>query len=136
MTIAIADHGRLGIRREITVMTVLVVLILATLVAAMTTGSYATPLAQLWGIFTDLVSGRGVARENSQALYVLTVIRIPRLLLALMVGGCLAVSGAAYQGLLRNPMVSPDILGVASGTSTGARRPVRTSSTQSGRPKA
>ena len=47
MKIAIADHGRLGICREITVMTVLVVLILATLVAAMTTDSYATPLAQL-----------------------------------------------------------------------------------------
>lgn len=120
MLTAIADHAWFGIRREVTVITVLVALILATLVAAMTTGSYATPPAQLWDIFTDLVSGRGVAKENSQALYVLTVIRIPRLLLALMVGGCLAVSGAAYQGLLRNPMVSPDILGVASGASTGA----------------
>ena len=37
-----------------------------------------------------------------------------------MAGGSLAVSGAAYQGLLRNPMVSPDILGVSSGASTGA----------------
>jgi hmuU protein len=61
-----------------------------------------------------------VAQENSQALYVLTVIRIPRLLLSLMAGGSLAVSGAAYQGLLRNPMISPDILGVSSGASTGA----------------
>lgn len=119
MLTAIADHAWFGIRREVTVITVLVALILATLVAAMTTGSYATPPAQLWDIFTDLVSGRGVAKENSQALYVLTVIRIPRLLLALMVGGCLAVSGAAYQGLLRNPMVSPDILGVASGPPLG-----------------
>ena len=61
-----------------------------------------------------------MAQENSQALYVLTVIRIPRLLLSLMAGGSLAVSGAAYQGLLRNPMISPDILGVSSGASTGA----------------
>ena len=37
-----------------------------------------------------------------------------------MAGGALAISGAAYQGLLRNPMVSPDILGVSSGASTGA----------------
>ena len=85
---AVADRTRFGIRREVTVMTVLVALILTTLVAAMTTGSYATPPAQLWDIFTDLVSGHGVAKENSQALYVLTVIRIPRLLLALMVGPC------------------------------------------------
>ena len=111
----VAVHIRRGIRREPVIMTVLVMLIVATLVAAMTTGSYATPPTQLWNILADLLSGRGVAGENGQALYVLTVIRIPRLLLALMVGGCLAVSGAAYQGLLRNPMVSPDILGVASG---------------------
>ena len=106
--------------REALVIVVLVALILVTLVAAMTTGSYATPLQQLANIFVDLVTGQGVAQENSQAVYVLTVIRIPRLLLSLMAGGALAISGAAYQGLLRNPMVSPDILGVSSGASTGA----------------
>ncbi len=106
--------------REALVIVVLVALILVTLVAAMTTGSYATPLQQLANIFVDLVTGQGVAQENSQAIYVLTVIRIPRLLLSLMAGGALAISGAAYQGLLRNPMVSPDILGVSSGASTGA----------------
>ncbi len=106
--------------REALVIVVLMALILVTLVAAMTTGSYATPLQQLANIFVDLVTGQGVAQENSQAVYVLTVIRIPRLLLSLMAGGALAISGAAYQGLLRNPMVSPDILGVSSGASTGA----------------
>lgn len=106
--------------REALVIVVLVALILVTLVAAMTTGSYATPLQQLANIFVDLVTGQGVAQENSQAIYVLTVIRIPRLLLSLMAGGALAISGAAYQSLLRNPMVSPDILGVSSGASTGA----------------
>jgi predicted ABC transporter, permease component len=111
---------RHGVRRELAIMLTLVVLILVTLVTAMTTGSYATSMDQLWTIFTDLISSRGVAAENERALYVLTVIRIPRLLLTLMAGGSLAVSGAAYQGMLRNPMVSPDILGVASGASTGA----------------
>jgi hmuU protein len=106
--------------REALVIVVLMALILVTLVAAMTTGSYATPLQQLANIFVDLVTDQGVAQENSQAVYVLTVIRIPRLLLSLMAGGALAISGAAYQGLLRNPMVSPDILGVSSGASTGA----------------
>lgn len=74
----------------------------------------------MWDIFTDLASGRGVAKENNQTLYVLTVIHIPRSLLALMVGGCLAVPRVAYQGLLHDPMVSPGIFGVASGVSTGA----------------
>lgn len=116
----IAPVGREKTRHEIPVITILVALIAITLLAAMTTGSYATPLEQLISICVDLVTGQGVAQENSQALYVLTVIRIPRLLLSLMAGGSLAVSGAAYHGLLRNPMVSPDILGVSSGASTGA----------------
>ena len=116
----IAPVGREKTRHEIPVIPILVALIAITLLAAMTTGSYATPLEQLISICVDLATGQGVAQENSQALYVLTVIRIPRLLLSLMAGGSLAVSGAAYQGLLRNPMISPDILGVSSGASTGA----------------
>jgi iron complex transport system permease protein len=47
-------------------------------------------------------------------------IRLPRLIAAIAAGGALAISGAAYQGLFRNPMVSPDILGVSSGAGFGA----------------
>ncbi|ACO78820.1 iron(III) ABC transporter-permease protein [Azotobacter vinelandii CA] len=47
-------------------------------------------------------------------------IRLPRILAALLVGAALSVSGAAYQGLFRNPMVSPGILGVSAGASLGA----------------
>jgi iron complex transport system permease protein len=47
-------------------------------------------------------------------------IRLPRILAAALVGSALSVSGAAYQGMFRNPMVSPDILGVTAGASFGA----------------
>ena len=47
-------------------------------------------------------------------------VRIPRILLAIFVGGGLAVSGASYQTLFKNPMVSPDILGVSAGAGFGA----------------
>jgi len=47
-------------------------------------------------------------------------IRLPRLIAAIAAGGALAMSGAAYQGMFRNPMVSPDILGVSSGAGFGA----------------
>ena len=47
-------------------------------------------------------------------------IRIPRILGAFLIGGGLSVSGAVYQSLFRNPMVSPDILGVSSGAGFGA----------------
>jgi iron complex transport system permease protein len=47
-------------------------------------------------------------------------VRFPRVIAALLVGAALALSGAAYQGIFRNPMVSPDILGASSGSGLGA----------------
>nr|WP_314668256.1 iron ABC transporter permease [uncultured Oribacterium sp.] len=47
-------------------------------------------------------------------------VRMPRILAAILVGSALSVSGATYQGLFRNPMVSPDILGASAGASVGA----------------
>ena len=47
-------------------------------------------------------------------------IRLPRIILALLIGGGLAISGAAFQGMFGNPLVSPDILGVSAGAGFGA----------------
>jgi iron complex transport system permease protein len=47
-------------------------------------------------------------------------VRFPRIVLAMLVGGALSVSGASYQTLFKNPMVSPDILGVSAGAGFGA----------------
>lgn len=47
-------------------------------------------------------------------------VRLPRVLAAMLIGGGLSVSGAAFQGLFRNPLVSPYVLGVASGAGFGA----------------
>ena len=51
---------------------------------------------------------------------VLFVIRIPRIIAAMLVGAALSLSGAVYQGVFKNPLVSPDLLGVSSGASVGA----------------
>ena len=51
---------------------------------------------------------------------VILEVRLPRILGALLVGASLAVAGAAYQGIFRNPLVSPDLLGVSSGACIGA----------------
>jgi iron complex transport system permease protein len=48
------------------------------------------------------------------------LLRLPRVMLAFLVGGCLAVSGAVCQSILKNPLASPYILGVSSGASLGA----------------
>jgi len=51
---------------------------------------------------------------------VVVAIRLPRVAAALLVGAALSMAGTAYQGILRNPLVSPDILGVAAGAGFGA----------------
>ena len=47
-------------------------------------------------------------------------IRLPRVILSVLVGGCLASAGGAYQGVFQNPMASPDILGASAGAGFGA----------------
>jgi iron complex transport system permease protein len=47
-------------------------------------------------------------------------IRLPRILLACLVGCCLSAAGASYQGIFRNPLAAPDILGASAGAAFGA----------------
>ena len=56
----------------------------------------------------------------SQVETVLFNVRMPRVMMGAVIGGGLAVAGAAYQGIFQNPMVSPDILGASSGAAFGA----------------
>lgn len=58
--------------------------------------------------------------EQSLAANVVGQIRLPRLILALAIGATLGMSGAAMQGLLRNPLADPGVLGVSSGAAFGA----------------
>ena len=57
---------------------------------------------------------------SSTAATILLQIRLPRIALAGLVGAALAVAGATYQGVFRNPLADPYLLGVASGASLGA----------------
>ena len=63
----------------------------------------------------------GHGREDpALALTILTEIRLPRVVIGILVGGTLGLSGAALQGLLRNPLVEPGLIGVSSGATLGA----------------
>ncbi len=57
---------------------------------------------------------------DTQASMIVTQIRLPRALLALLVGAMLGISGAAMQGLFRNPLADPSLVGVSAGASLGA----------------
>jgi len=60
------------------------------------------------------------ANIDAKDVSIVWLLRLPRVLLAFLVGGCLAMSGAVCQSILRNPLASPYILGVSSGASLGA----------------
>ena len=76
-------------------------------------------------VIAGLAIGRAMLRPG-EVIGVLTSktivmnVRLPRVVAAAAIGAALAVSGTAYQGLFRNPMVSPDILGASAGASFGA----------------
>lgn len=57
---------------------------------------------------------------EAQAESVIFTLRLPRIISALLVGMALSLSGAAYQGVFKNPLVAPDMLGVSSGACVGA----------------
>jgi iron complex transport system permease protein len=88
------------------------VLVLLTLFSLLY-GRYAVPWQAWWQVLTR-------PADSGIAGIVLLEVRLPRILAALLIGGGLAVSGAAFQGLFRNPMASPDILGAYSGAGLGA----------------
>jgi iron complex transport system permease protein len=71
--------------------------------------------AVLWGKLSGTPSGVSSAAEA-----VILQVRGPRVVAAFLVGAALAIAGTAFQGLFRNPLVSPDILGASSGAALGA----------------
>ena len=75
-----------------------------------------------WTDFAQLIRSVFVDRiqVSPQAATIILNIRLPRILAAFLIGGTLSLTGAAYQGLFRNPMVSPSILGVSSAAGFGA----------------
>ncbi len=74
--------------------------------------------------FADFAANFGLAipyaEVNQQMATALMNIRLPRILVVMLVGAALAVAGASYQGMFKNPLVSPDILGASAGASFGA----------------
>src|SRR5918996_3409459 len=89
-------------------------LILAiTLILSLAIGSVFIPPAELWRV----ISGETASDTFRTILW---NIRLPRTTLIALVGAALAGSGAAYQGLFRNPLADPYLIGVASGAGVGA----------------
>ena len=89
-------------------------------------GRYGVPPVQvvkiLWARFAELFVGRGTFQRTwtEQMETVVINIRLPRILMACLVGCSLSAAGATFQGVFHNPMAAPDILGASSGAAFGA----------------
>jgi iron complex transport system permease protein len=105
------------------IFTVLFVVLLVTIVLGISIGAVAIPPAEVIRILLSHIPGldrwlaTGGLPEHDT---IITTIRFPRVVLAVLVGAGLALAGATFQGLFRNPMADPFVIGVSSGAALGA----------------
>ena len=92
---------------------ILSVLLVVLFFVSMCIGRYAIPFRDVFKFFT-------FQAIDDTSHRVIEYLRLPRTLIALLIGASLAVSGAIYQSAFNNKLVSPDLLGVSSGASVGA----------------
>lgn len=119
MTPAYSTKRALGDRRPRAKLALLVLsfLLIISLWCGLVSGAYDVSIFQL---VKEIVND-GVAQSAMTRDYLVLVnIRLPRVLLGLLVGAALAVSGVLMQGLFRNPLADPGIMGVSSGAGLGA----------------
>lgn len=83
-------------------------------------GRYPISFSAMLSLLGFKIHGQPIPAEMPTDVSVICSVRLPRVLMVALVGAALSVSGTVFQGLFRNPLVSPDILGVSSGASFGA----------------
>ncbi len=106
-------------RRAIPGFTIALAVLVAGLLLAFMLGRYPISLGEIIDVVAAKLTG-GEPHVSAAVETVILHVRGPRVLAAALVGGALAVAGTAFQGLFRNPLVSPDILGASSGAALGA----------------
>ncbi|WP_439290939.1 FecCD family ABC transporter permease [Lonepinella koalarum] len=94
-------------------LSLLIALMLLGILIALSMGRMHIPLEN---VMNTLLGNNPNEVENN----VILILRLPRILTALLVGAGLAIAGVTYQGVFKNPLVSPDILGVSGGACIGA----------------
>ncbi len=102
------------------VLPLLCLLLLATALAGLAVGAVAVPLEDAAGILLQLPGLNRASDYSSTHVAVVQSIRLPRVLMGMLVGASLAMCGAALQGLFRNPLADPALVGVSSGAALGA----------------
>ncbi len=114
--------GRAAVaRRPIAVAAIGLAVLTVALVMGIAAGTVPIPPGDTIGIIGRRLLGLDIVPTWSAAAETIVIeLRLPRVLSAMVVGGGLAVAGATFQGLLRNPLADPYVLGTASGAALGA----------------
>lgn len=100
---------------------VLTLVLISAIIIGVSIGSVGIPIKEVILIFWSELTGGSVPQEiTKNNKNIIISIRLPRVVLAGLVGASLAITGAAFQGLLRNPLADPYTLGISSGASVGA----------------
>jgi iron complex transport system permease protein len=102
------------------VFTVAIILLMLCILFALTAGQYDIRLRTLWRIIGLKFSGANPDDDLAMAAMVLWSVRLPRVLMAVVAGAGLSIGGVVFQGIMRNPLVSPSFLGVTHGAVFGA----------------
>lgn len=101
-----------GRARAITVSAVIAVACFVTFCVSISVGDFPIPLADV----LPAIFGHG----DESSSFIINQLRLPRALTALLVGAAFGLSGAIFQSLARNPLASPDIIGITAGAATAA----------------
>ena len=113
------DDAGTGVWKYRTLMVFMAAFMAVLAVFCLCVGKYSvTPAEALEIIFGRLTGAAPV--WDPMAENVVLGLRLPRVAAAIVVGAALSISGAAFQGIFKNPLISPDFLGVSSGASVGA----------------
>lgn len=119
LTQQVFTRDRLTARRLAITLAALSVLLIAVGVFSIAVGSEHVGFTNVIRVIAAEITGRAADVSPEQRIIVADI-RLPRVLMAIVVGAALAVAGSAYQALLRNPLADPGILGISSGAALGA----------------
>lgn len=125
------DFLRIGKPTPLWAKLTITVILVGAACASLCMGKYPIPLDQilptLWGVihnaFVDLFglqSSIDYLEVDKNFATALINVRLPRVAIVMLVGASLSIAGASYQGMFKNPLVSPDVLGASAGASLGA----------------
>jgi iron complex transport system permease protein len=108
---------------------ILLVFLIFLFILSLGFGRYPVSAESVLQILVSHILGRA---KPSVPNTVVIQIRLPRIMAAMLVGATLALAGGSFQGLFRNPLVSPDILGVSAGAGFGAALAILLNASQVG----